>query len=49
MMLLLSHDPAIGWEEVLAVTLGVSRARRFTRPRRGRPHRVHSRCSRMLI
>src|SRR5579864_597018 len=31
MMLLFRHDSAIGWEEVLGVTLGGSRARRFTR------------------
>src|SRR5579864_6177095 len=49
MMLLLSHDSAIGWEEVLGVTLGGSRARRFTRARRVRPCRVDRRCSRSSI
>src|SRR6201987_6363694 len=49
MMFLLSHDSAIGWEEVLGVTLGGFRARRFTRARRVCPGRVHCRCSRSPI
>src|SRR5579864_3474041 len=49
MMLLFSHDSAIGWEEVLAVALGGSRARRFTRARRVCPGRVHCRRSRSSI
>jgi|SRR5579864_1466361 len=49
MMLPFPHASAISWEEVLGVTLGGSRARRFTRARRVCPGRVHCRCSRMLI
>src|SRR5712692_10613642 len=49
MMLLLSHDSATGWEEVLGVTSGGSRARRFARARRVCPGRVHRRCSRSPI
>src|ERR1700756_3301594 len=49
MMLLFSHDSAIGWEEVLGVTLGGFRARRFSRPGRVCPRRVHRRCSRSSI
>src|SRR5215469_4912391 len=45
LMLLFSHDSDIGWEEVLGVTLGGSRARRFTRARRVCPGRVHCRRS----
>src|SRR5579863_7589777 len=41
----LEHDPAIGLENALGDPL----ARRFTRPRRVRPCRVHRRCGRSSI
>src|SRR5262245_45435479 len=45
-MLPVSHDSAIGWEEVSRVPSGGSRARRFTRAHRVCPGRVHCRRGR---